>query len=85
MNIGSLVDLAVETFTRAEWVSLFLGLTGLYWLVLGWHGLRLGHTRGFGWGEAEWTGADARLAGWVWTGVGCTLLLVAGAVWALKA
>ena len=53
MNIGSFVEVAVETFRRAEWVALFLGMTGLHWLVFGWHGLRLGHTRGFGWGTLK--------------------------------
>ena len=49
MSVGDLVDLAGETFARAEWVALFLGVVGVYWIVLGVSGLSLGRTRGFGW------------------------------------
>ena len=41
VSVGDLVDLAGETFARAEWVSLFLGVVGVYWLALGFGGCRI--------------------------------------------
>lgn len=83
--LESIAELIGETFARAEWVALFLGLVGVYWGLLAWNGLRSGHTRGFGWGSPEWTGAPARFAGWIWA-LGATLLIVVAALtWMLKA
>lgn len=85
MSVDAVLDLITETFARAEWVSLFLGVIGFYWLFLGWSGVAAGHTRGFGWGEIEWTGANARFAGWVWAGAGFSLVIVGIVLWMLKA
>ncbi len=41
MSLDGIVEPAAETFARAEWVALFVGVTGIYMLVLACHGLRL--------------------------------------------
>ena len=85
MIIENLFELAGETFARAEWVSLFLGSVSLYWIGLGYNGLRLGHTRGFGWRAAELHGSEAQTAGVLWGTLGAACLVAALAVWTLKA
>ena len=68
MSVGDLVDLAGGTCARAEWVSLFLGVVGVYWLALGFGGLRLGRTRGFGWRaqESEVRVVKAKTGEWIY-------------------
>ena len=85
MLVESFLDLAGEILSRAEWVSIFLGVVGLYWLWLGFGGVRLGHTRGFGWRPDEQLSVAARPAGWIWSAVGSVLLLAALTVWIWKA
>ena len=85
MIIENLVSLAGETFARAEWVALFLGVVGLYWFTLAFNGVRLGHTRGFGWRAAELHGDDAQLAGILWGTFAGGCLVAASIVWILKA
>ena len=85
MSVGDLVDLAGETFARAEWVALFLGVVGVYWLALGFGGMRLGRTRGFGWRAQELVGTDAPGAGRLWLLAGLALLIAAILIWIAKA
>ena len=85
MIIENLVSLAGETFARAEWVALFLGVVGLYWFTLAFNGVRLSHTRGFGWRAAELHGDDAQLAGILWGTFAGGCLVAAIIVWILKA
>ncbi len=51
MGVDDVLHLIGEKFARAEWVALFLGLSGLYCALLARSGLQLGHTRGFGWSD----------------------------------
>ena len=83
--MGDLIDLAGETLARAEWVSLFLGVVGVYWMVLGVSGLSLGRTRGFGWRAQELVGMQARGAGQLWLLTGSALLIAAILIWIVKA
>ena len=85
MSVGDLVDLAGETLTRAEWVSLFLAVVGVYWMVLGVGGRSLGRTRGFGWRAQELVGMEARGAGRLWLLAGSALLIAAILIWIAKA
>ncbi len=84
MIFENFLELAGETFARAEWVALFLIVVGLYWGSLGYSGIWLLHTRGFGWSTEELYDQDARLAGTLWAAAGGGLFLVGLLVWVLK-
>ena len=84
MGLNDIAGTFGETFARAEWVALFLGLTGLYWTWLAWSGLFRRETRGFGWKARELSGENARLGGWLWGIFATALLLAATLVWTLK-
>lgn len=85
MGADDIAQLAGETLARAEWVALFLGLVGLYFVYLAWSGLQQGHTRGFGWNAEPLRDAAARPAAYVWAIAASALLLAAVVVWLLKA
>ncbi len=85
MFVRNALELAGETFARAEWVALFLVVVGGYWTTLGFNGIRLGHTRGFGWHVDELFDEDARLGGVIWSVVGLALVLSGVLVWLLRA
>jgi hypothetical protein len=52
---------------------------------LGWTGVQLGHTRGFGWSERQSIGLGARIAGRAWTVAGIALIFAGIVVWMAKA
>jgi len=49
VGFDDIAQLIGETLPHAEWVALFLGVVGLYFVYLARSGLHWGHTRGFGW------------------------------------
>jgi hypothetical protein len=83
--VRNALELAGETFARAEWVALFLLVVGGYWASLGFSGIRQGHTRGFGWRVDELFDEDAQRGGVIWSLVGVVLLFSGILVWVLKA
>ena len=62
----------------------FLVWWGVYWLALGFGGMRLGRTRGFGWRAQELVGTDALGGGRLWLLAGSALLIAAILIWIVK-
>ncbi len=78
--LRNMPELILEFITRQEYIAMYIGFVGLWWLWLGYRGLRLGNTRGFGWRAVD-VANDAAAAGRTWLGMGFALFAAGIGLW----
>ena len=79
--IRNMPELILEFMTRQDYIAMYLGFVGLWWLWLGYRGLRMGNTRGFGWRAVEVASDTAAVAGRVWLAMGIALFATGFGLW----
>ncbi len=74
-------ELILEFITRQDYIAMYLGFIGLWWLWLGYRGLRMGNTRGFGWRSIDVASDAAAVAGRAWLAMGFAFFAAGFVLW----
>ena len=65
-GIRNIPELVLEFISRSDFIAIYVGLVGAWFLWFGIRGLRLGNTKGFGWRSADVSEEAAVQAGRAW-------------------
>jgi hypothetical protein len=68
------LELVAEMVQREAYYTLYLAVVGIWFAIMGFRGLIMGETRGFGWRSGPATGEQAVAAGRIWGTLGTVLL-----------
>ena len=79
--IRNIPELILEFISRRDFLGVYLGALGVWCLWLGFRGLGLGNTKGFGWRAADVAGEAAASVGRAWFAIAAGLLGAGAGLW----